>query len=1062
MTTKLISYSQLGFVLLAIASPALSASPIRELVDKSGVRGGLIVHLGCGDGQQTSDLVGHGSFVVHGIDTDSAKIQSARQQLSGTPGYGQRLTLDTFDGESLPYVDNLVNLLITEDLGAVPIDEVMRVLAPLGVAMIDGRPVVKHWPDEIDQWTHFLHGADNNAVANDHVVGPPRHMQWLAGPLWTRHHDTDKGTYPTIRAVVSAAGRLFYLVDETTSSNMQLASKWYLTARDGFSGVLLWKRPVRTTTYDRQLQQVWRTIVAHGNRIYVPLGTNQQLATLDALTGEILHRHPETEACQEVIYDGERLFVVTSGGAVLAVQEATGERLWHWAPGEEGPLVRLTLAASDGKVFAKTEQAAICLSAAEGRIVWKTRLPTAQRKVTLKYPHEKLVVQDGVVLCSYAGTDPSVLNRDKFEFLGSHPQVHAYGGKLAALSAEDGRILWTTDYLPGLESMPGEVYVSDGQVWLGPAFAEPRDLQTGKVTKRNPVLERLWTTGHHYRCYPGKATCRFILTAKRGIELIDTQGDNHSRNNWVRATCRVGVTPCNGLVYAPPHSCGCYMEAKLNGFWALAANQKAGSRRIPTTSERRETGPAFADLSNAGDAMREAVGGDAWPTYRCDVQRSASTSAAVSHQLAQRWRAPVGRRLSAPVVAAGNVLVADIDAHRVVCLDANDGTTRWSYIAGGRIDTPPTIHGQRVLFGSRDGWVYCVRLSDGALVWRFLAATERLNGIAWEQVESIWPVHGSVLIQDQVAYVAAGRSSYLDEGIQLHGLNPRTGEVVCQTQLRSEHVGVSEPPPEATRSEMATQIRQNFTDYKTFLAPDQSDAFAMRGALTDILSADGDSIYMRQLRFDDRLSQLQTARPHLFSTSSLLDDSHHHRSYWVLGTGDFNRLPVAYPWIVTKSMAVPYGLMMTFDSDRVWTVQRSGKKREKANHAVVAMPRPDPTDPANQLRDFDARSAGLASSSSWSAALSFRPRAILRAGNLLLVGGMPERSTDVDEADSRANAPADGGVLHALSADTGKKLSEMQLAASPAWDAMAAVNGRVYLALDDGSLVCLENAKVPK
>ena len=32
---------------------------------------------------------------------------------------------------------------------------------------------------EIDEWTHYLHGPDNNAVADDTRVGPPRYMQWV-------------------------------------------------------------------------------------------------------------------------------------------------------------------------------------------------------------------------------------------------------------------------------------------------------------------------------------------------------------------------------------------------------------------------------------------------------------------------------------------------------------------------------------------------------------------------------------------------------------------------------------------------------------------------------------------------------------------------------------------------------------------------------------------------------------------------------------------------------------------------------------------------------------------
>ncbi len=253
-------------------------------------------------------------------------------------------------------------------------------------------------------------------------------------------------------------------------------------------------------------------------------------------------------------------------------------------------------------MFVKTDRSVVCLSADSGKPLWRRELAQSQKKIKLYFPREKLIVKDGVVLVSYAGKDPAVLNKDIQEFLGSHPRVREYDGKLAALSAEDGSFLWQSSYLPNLEGAPGEIYVSNGVVWPGPDYAQPRDLRTGEVKQTRNIIERLWTDGHHYRCYPGKATSRYIITAKRGIEMIDMYGDNHSRNNWARGTCRVGVTPCNGLVYAPPHSCGCYVEAKIFGFHALAP-----ARTTHTSNpERLEKGPAYEKLRTQNSKLPQA------------------------------------------------------------------------------------------------------------------------------------------------------------------------------------------------------------------------------------------------------------------------------------------------------------------------------------------------------------------------------------------------------------------------------------------------------------------------
>ena len=44
--------------------------------------------------------------------------------------------------------------------------------------------------------------------------------------------------------MVTAAGRIFSIMDEGPTASIYLPPKWFLTARDAFSGVLLWKVPI--------------------------------------------------------------------------------------------------------------------------------------------------------------------------------------------------------------------------------------------------------------------------------------------------------------------------------------------------------------------------------------------------------------------------------------------------------------------------------------------------------------------------------------------------------------------------------------------------------------------------------------------------------------------------------------------------------------------------------------------------------------------------------------------------------------------------------------------------
>ena len=70
------------------------------------------------------------------------------------------------------------------------------------------------------------------------------------------------------------------------------------------------------------------------------------------------------------------------------------------------------------------------------------------------------------------------------------------------------------------------------------------------------------------------------------------------------------------------------------------------------------------------------------------------------------------------------------------------------------------------------------------MVWRFRAAPSPRLIIARGQLESAWPVQGSVLVQDGVVYFAAGRSSFLDGGILVYGLDAKSGKVLHEYELR--------------------------------------------------------------------------------------------------------------------------------------------------------------------------------------------------------------------------------------------------------------------------------------
>ena len=294
-----------------IATPKQRADRIYA---ETGITGGVVVHLGCGDGKLTAALHAGASYLVQGLDTNPQNVREARDTVKAQGLYG-KVSINLHTGTRLPYVDNLVNLVVAEHAEGVSQAELMRVLCPEGVAYINDNgkwtKIVKPRPGNIDEWTHYLHDASNNAVAHDTVVGPPRRLQWTDGPRYSRHHDR----MSSVSAVVSANGRVFSIEDEQSAISILLPSQWVLTARDAFNGTTLWKRAI-----DKWFTQFWplksgpaqlpRRLLASGDRVYVTLGFDAPFVALDAATGKTVQTYDGTDGTEEAILSDGILYLL--------------------------------------------------------------------------------------------------------------------------------------------------------------------------------------------------------------------------------------------------------------------------------------------------------------------------------------------------------------------------------------------------------------------------------------------------------------------------------------------------------------------------------------------------------------------------------------------------------------------------------------------------------------------------------------------------------------------------------------------------------------------------------
>ncbi|WP_413433142.1 PQQ-binding-like beta-propeller repeat protein [Crateriforma spongiae] len=866
---------------LGVAS-ADAVSEATALLERGQFSGGFIVHVGATDGELTTALQQNDATQVQGLVQTARQLKQARDHATDAERYGN-VSFDQLRDRRLPYVDNLVNLLIVEDDIDIDASEIDRVLVPGGVALIRDdngwTKNVKAWPDNIDQWSHYLHDPSGNSVAHDDVVGPPRHLQWVGSPRWSRHHDR----MASMSALVSTGGRMFYIMDEGSRISIQMPPKWKLIARDAFNGTVLWKRDI-----DEWQSHLWplksgpsqlsRRLVSTDDVVYAPLGFNEPLSALDAKTGKTLRVYEGTDATEEIICTGDTLYLVVRKGeaelqnytplfgtvgdqarsreeffwdeqprVLMAFDADSGKQLWA----KQTVISPLSLAAQDSQIYFHDGQRVVSLDGRSGDTVWASNPVTRRQSFTFNFGPRLVVYQDVVL---YAGGD----------------------GKLVSVDAKSGEALWDSQFPNSGYQSPQDLMVVDGLVWLAPLTSGKdsgvytgRDPRTGEVKKEfAPDVDTYW---FHHRCYIAKATDNFLMPSRTGIEFVDPDQEHWDIHHWVRGGCLYGVMPCNGLTYAPPHNCACYPEAKLFGFNALSA----ASPTRPTPGEvsdegRLEQGPAFGTALTSADNTQR----DDWPTYRHDARRSGTTDLPIDDDVQTSWSVDLGGRLTSPVIADETVYVAQVDTHTLFAMDETTGDTRWTFKAGGRIDSPPTVHRGRVVFGSTDGWVYCLT-TNGELVWRFRAAPIDRRTMAFEQLESLWPVHGSVLIHNDQLYCVAGRSIFLDGGLRLLKLDLATGQKLAEKIMDEKN------PDTGNNIQEKLQILQ------------------MPVGLPDILSCDGDHIFMKSQKFDldgnrleigpnsgDFVGQVSKQRgpdAHIFAPMGFLDDTWFHRSYWVHG-----------------------------------------------------------------------------------------------------------------------------------------------------------------------------------
>ncbi|WP_197441604.1 outer membrane protein assembly factor BamB family protein [Thalassoglobus neptunius] len=720
--------------------------------------------------QQLSD---NENLLIHCLVPELKAVQNLQSKLDESKS-GASVIIERWTDSHLPHAENLANLIIVDEADSIARNEIERVLAPNGVAFIGDERIVKSKNPNTDEWTHQWHGGDGSLTTQDREIDIPSGIQWLSGPLFAM-----AGRKSSTQTLVSAGGVNFYVTQNVLENVGQETMDQYLVARDAYNGIVKWQRSWNGpfVTGDGETNP---RLAASSSRLFAAGPTS--LMALDIYTGETIGESPVEQPIEQV-FVLDNLILTQSLNSIQALDFNLENTLWSFKDGtisdfrltRDNAFVVVSGRSPDGRFQHKL----VCIDPQSGSEEWRVN------------------------------TQPNVESaRVKLNFVTEHYVSLIAHGHLHMYSASDGQHLWstTTDARPGKDYVDERFvghFFQNGLVWMlaqnslrefdGQNVWVGLDPQTGEVQRELKTIGPWPNTAT-----PAKMGCQLLIASDRYIIIprqatfVDFETGEKHPFKFTRGGCGLGFVPANGLVYSHPHACGCFSEA-IRGFMGMHSNKLDDIWGNEDNAEARLE--IFAETNIHSTSEDD---GD-WPVYRANGERSAYSSVDLGQKLNERWSVPLtewqssvssqawrlrsGNLLTAPTVSGDAVFVADVDAGKLFSLDRTTGQVRWEFHASGRIDSPPSVRQGLCVFGSHDGYIYCLESASSQLLWKYRAAPADRRIVAFGNVESTWPVTGTVLFDENMIFTAAGRAPDADGGIVVRALDAASGHPIWSSKV---------------------------------------------------------------------------------------------------------------------------------------------------------------------------------------------------------------------------------------------------------------------------------------
>lgn len=984
---------------LCVSLRAADDAAAKAVTEASGVSTGLCVVLGCGKADSAGllpALASSGTMMVHGLAFDDAALQRARTQIAAQGAAG-RATAERWNGKTLPYLDGLARLIVVEDPAAlaaagIPKDELLRVLAPGGTLCT---PDGGKWKAEVKprppEMDEWTHPHHG---ADENMVSADKAIAFPISLRWLDGVPTGRGGFGSCagtRAVVLAGGRCFSVSVDDRGAGAAGGDSAVLLARDAYSGFPIWKLDCETTWNKVQLD--WRNVwPLVATDKHVYSVVKDQLQIMDAATGKVLATCPTPHPAKRLVLVGETL--IAACWEKLDVSN-------HKDGFENDGIRAVWWPGGAGSVEA--------FDAPSGKPKWSLPLSVltlaAQGKTayllstTGNPPTERALVAVDIA----SGKEKW---RVAHTALGSEPDtcLNFAGPECVVVSRtknKDDREAIVLNEADGAIRfrIPKSVArcIVGSQLWCSDGRY---DLKSGQKVPGGGIGNTYAGGNVVGGCVPPIVVGERYITASRGCGYLELNADPSKPPgklgySGARGACIQGMVPANGMFYTAQNNCGC-VGAQVGGFLGVGHSPEPPAAEAFASARPVEKGPAFG-------ASGPPAGADDWPTYRCTIERSGGTTANLPATLKVLWKAVCAKPGEGPFADAW---------------DTRIGVPQ-------PLTAPVVAAGKVFVAGVNSGEVQALDPGDGKPKWKVLLGS---------RIDTPPTYHNGLLLlgcHDGWAYALRAEDGALayrvrvapeERRLPAHGMIesvwPAVGTILVYDGVGYAAAGRS-TQTDGGIALLAFKPESGETVWAKALCPPHN-------FLANAFSVQDKELVWTWMRMDPKSgAELEPAQKY-YGQNSMVDGS------WTSGFGRRSGRAFALGSVCQNIMAwnekllVAPGLAIATEK---CALPKPGKDTNKVKH-------PD----AVKKEDI-AWNTNLEPHSAWA-----RVYAMALSGSTAFYAG----------AVYSWGSKFAGDFLWMKSTADGKSTQEpMKLDAAPCFDGMAIAGGRFYLALQDGTLLCL-------